>query len=70
MLSPSFVLGVSSVILSLVSSGYAQTYVNPDIYTPATFFSRFNFDTADDPTHGYVEYESLIRHTSFTSDIV
>lgn len=70
MLSPSFVLGVGFVILTLFSSTSAQTYVSPDIYTPSSFFSRFNFVTEDDPTHGYVEYVALLRQTSFTSDHV
>jgi hypothetical protein len=55
MLSPSFILGASSVLLSLVSSAAAQQYINPDLYTPTNFFSKFNFITSDDPTHGYVE---------------
>jgi hypothetical protein len=70
MLSPSFVLGVGSVILTFFSSTSAQTYVSPDIYTPSTFFSRFNFVTENDPTNGYVEYDPLLSIISFTSDML
>lgn len=45
-------------VLSLLSSAAAQLYVNPDIYDSSNFFSRFTFATADDPTHGYVDYQS------------
>lgn len=48
------------VFLSLLSSlgavVNAQAYTNPDIYLPSNFFSKFNFFTDADPTHGYVEY--------------
>jgi hypothetical protein len=43
-------------LLLLGSLANAQMYITPDIYTPSNFFSKFNFTTDDDPTHGYVEY--------------
>jgi len=35
-------------------SGY--TYTLTDNYVPNNFFNNFNFETANDPTHGYVNY--------------
>ncbi|KAL8645148.1 MAG: hypothetical protein Q9210_006869 [Variospora velana] len=32
------------------------TYILKDDYSPANFLNMFNFDTFDDPTHGYVNY--------------
>jgi hypothetical protein len=45
-------------LLSLISSSVAQLYVNPDIYDTTNFFSKFNFASGDDPTHGYVDYQT------------
>jgi hypothetical protein len=42
-------------LLALSSAANAQMYINPDIYSPSNFFSKFNFVTVDDPTNGYVE---------------
>jgi beta-glucanase (GH16 family) len=60
MLSSSLALGVSSLLLSLApySSVSAQTwYNNVDLYDSSNFFNRFDFETFDDPTHGYVDYQ-------------
>jgi beta-glucanase (GH16 family) len=61
MLSSSLAFGVGSALLSFstLSSVSAQVwYNNVDLYDSSNFFSRFQFATADDPTHGYVDYQS------------
>ncbi|KAL8726624.1 MAG: hypothetical protein Q9181_005973, partial [Wetmoreana brouardii] len=44
----------------LLASGLAQlglaVYSVKDEYSGESFFDMFNFDTFDDPTHGYVNY--------------
>jgi len=35
-----------------------STYHIVDTYDSSNFFSEFTFDTDDDPTHGYVDYQS------------
>jgi len=37
---------------------YQSSYTLTDNYVPNNFFNNFNFDTFDDPTHGYVNYVS------------
>ncbi|ETN37396.1 uncharacterized protein HMPREF1541_08387 [Cyphellophora europaea CBS 101466] len=49
-------LPLTSVLcLGLVSLSRAG-YILQDDYSPTNFFSQFDFFTADDPTHGYVNY--------------
>jgi hypothetical protein len=56
MFSSRSLVGLS--FLSLLSSSAAQLYINPDIYDTSNFFSKFNFAAGNDPTHGYVDYQS------------
>jgi hypothetical protein len=54
----SFLLRAAVLVHSFAFSSFAQTnlYINPDYYTPQNFFSRFTFETENDPTNGFVEY--------------
>jgi hypothetical protein len=54
----SFLLRTAVLVHSFVYSSFAQTnlYINPDYYTPSNFFTKFTFQTVNDPTHGFVEY--------------
>lgn len=42
----------------LTTSLTHAAYTLKDDYTPSTFFSKFTFFTDDDPTHGFVDYQS------------
>jgi hypothetical protein len=53
-----------SLIGAAFSAVQAPMYNNPDYYTPSNFFSKFNFNPEDDPTHGYVDYQSISQATT------
>jgi len=42
--------------LVLAPACLAQSYSLTDSYIPSNFFSKFDFFTGADPTHGYVDY--------------
>lgn len=49
--------GVASLAcLSLLAPGAAASYILEDNFSGSTFFSNFDFFTASDPTHGFVNY--------------
>ncbi|KAF4547677.1 putative glycosyl hydrolases family 16 protein 1 [Elsinoe fawcettii] len=45
-----------TLLSALFATALAQSYRLTDTYTPANFFSKFDFFTAPDPTHGFVTY--------------
>ncbi|KAF2669788.1 hypothetical protein BT63DRAFT_453973 [Microthyrium microscopicum] len=56
---------------SLISSSYASgLYINPDVYDSTNFFSKFNFFTDADPTHGYVDYQTQDQATQANPPLI
>ena len=43
-------------LLGFLGTAAAASYVNNVTYAGSDFFSGFQFETFDDPTHGYVDF--------------
>jgi len=54
-----------TIIMALALQSASSYTITPKItYQGASFFSQFNFETADDPTHGFVNYVNQTVATS------